>query len=291
MTEPVVVDEGKGGLPRVRVTGPRAEAEIYLQGAHVTHWQPRGTAAPVLFCSAKAVYAVGKAIRGGVPLIFPWFGAHATDKSKPMHGFARARDWRLIAAEAAPDGSVVVDLGLDDDAATRALWPHAFRARYRVTVGDTLAMALDVTNTGPAPFTFEAALHSYLTLGDVRTASVAGLENTTFIDKVDGMTRKRLGTGPLRLTGETDRVFLDTRARCVVDDPALRRRIAVDKSGSASTVVWNPWSAKAAEMADLEPQDWQRMICVETANAADDAVTVAAGARHAMTATLRVEAA
>ena len=291
MTEPVVVDKGKGGLERVRVTGPRAEAEIYLQGAHVTHWQPRASAAPVLFCSAKAVYAPGKAIRGGVPLIFPWFGAHATDTSKPMHGFARARPWRLIAADPAPDGSVVIDLGLDEDEATRALWPHAFRARYRVTVGDRLTLALDVRNTGSSPFTFESALHTYLAVGDVRTASVSGLENTTFIDKVDGFARKRLGPEPLRLTGETDRVFLGTRARCVVDDPARRRRLAVDKTGSASTVVWNPWSAKAAEMADLEPQDWQRMICVETANAADDAVTLAAGAHHAMTATLAVEAA
>jgi len=291
MTEPVVVDQGRGGLERVRVTGPRAEAEVYLQGAHVTHWQPRGSAAPVLFCSARAVYAPGKAIRGGVPLIFPWFGTHATDKSKPMHGFARARAWRLITAEPAPDGSVVIDLGLDDDEATRALWPHAFRARYRVTAGDTLTLSLDVTNTGRAPFTFESALHTYLAVADVRTASVSGLENTTFIDKVDGFTRKRLAAEPLRLTGETDRVFLDTQARCVVDDPAGRRRIAVDKTGSASTVVWNPWSAKAAEMADLEPPDWQRMICVETANAADDAVTVAAGARHVMTATLRVQAA
>ena len=290
MTEPIVIDKGQGGLERAQVSGPRAEAEVYLQGAHVTQWTPRGAGAPVLFCSARAVYAPGKAIRGGVPLIFPWFGAHATDRSKPMHGFARARAWRLIEAEPAPDGTVVVELGLDDDAATRALWPHAFRVRYTVTIGDTLGMALDVTNTGDAAFSFEAALHTYLSVGDIRTASVTGLENTLFIDKVEAMSRKRHGTEPLRLTGETDRVFLGTRARCVVDDPALRRRLSVDKTGSASTVVWNPWSAKAAAMADLEPDDWRRMICVETANAADDAVTLPPGARHVMTATIKVDA-
>ena len=289
MTEPVAVDKGAGGLERVRVTGPRAGAEIYVHGAHVTHWQPRAAGAPVLFLSSRAAFAPGKAIRGGVPLIFPWFGPHATDRTKPMHGFARARAWRLLGAEPVPDGTVAVELGLDDDASTRALWPHAFSARYRVSVGDTLAMSLDVVNTGGAPFTFEAALHTYLAVGDVRTASVTGLENTAFIDKVDAMTRKRASTEPLRLTGETDRVFLGTQARCVVHDPALRRRLAVDKTGSASTVVWNPWSAKAAEIGDLEPEDWRRMLCVETANAADDAVTLAAGARHVMTATLRVE--
>jgi glucose-6-phosphate 1-epimerase len=289
MTEPVAIDTGAGGLERARVSGPRAAAEIYLQGGHLTHWQPRGAAAPVLFLSRRAVYTPGKAIRGGVPLIFPWFGPHATDRAKPMHGFARARAWRLLMAEPAPDGTVTVELGLDDDDATRAVWPHAFRARYRVTIGDTLAMTLDVTNTGRAAFTFEAALHTYLAVGDVRTASVTGLEHTAYIDKVDGMTRKRQGGEPLQLTGETDRVFLGTRARCVVDDPALRRRLHVDKTGSATTVVWNPWSAKAAEIADLEPDDWRRMLCVETANAADDAVTLAPGDHHVMTATIRVE--
>jgi glucose-6-phosphate 1-epimerase len=289
MTEPVVVDNGAGGLERARVSGPRADAEVYLQGGHVTRWQPRGASAPVLFLSARAAYAPGKAIRGGVPLIFPWFGPHATDRTKPMHGFARSRAWRLTAAEPAPEGTVALELALDDDETTRALWPHAFRARYRVTIGDALALALEVVNTSSVPFTFEAALHTYLTVGDIRTASLTGLEDTAYIDKIDAMTRKRLGRDPLRLAGETDRVFLDTRARCVVDDPTLRRRLSVDKTGSASTVVWNPWAVKAAEMADLEPDDWRRMICVETANAADDAVTLAPGARHVMTATLRVE--
>jgi glucose-6-phosphate 1-epimerase len=289
MTEPVVIDKGEGGLERARITGPRAEAEVYLQGAQVTRWQPRG-AKIVLFVASRAVYAPGKAIRGGVPLIFPWFGPHATDKSKPMHGFARSRAWRVTATDTAPDGTVTLELGLDDDDATRALWPHPFRARYRVTVGDTLGLSLAVANTGKAPFTFEAALHTYFTVGDVRTAGVRGLENTTFIDKVDGFTRKRHGAEPLILTGETDRVFLGTRATCVVEDPALRRRLSVDKTGSASTVVWNPWAAKCAEMADMGPDDWRSMICVETANAADDAVTVAPGATHTMTATIREEA-
>jgi len=289
MTEPVVIDTGEGGLARVRVSGPRADAEVYLQGAHVTRWQPRG-AQPVLFVSSRAVYAPGKAIRGGVPLIFPWFGAHATDAHKPMHGFARSRPWRVIATETAPDGTVTVELGLDDDEATRALWPYPFRAHYRITVGDTLGLVLEVTNTGRASFTFEAALHTYFQVGDVRTADLRGLERTTFIDKVDHFTRKQHGQEPLRLTGETDRVFVGTHATCVVEDPSLRRRLSVAKTGSASTVVWNPWAAKCAEMADMGPDDWRSMVCVETANAADDSVTLAPGAKHVMTATIRAEA-
>jgi glucose-6-phosphate 1-epimerase len=284
----VVVEAGAGGMPRARVSGARAEAELYLQGGHLTHWQPHG-AAPVLFLSKRAAYAPGKAIRGGVPLIFPWFGAHATDRSAPMHGFARSRSWRLVTSGPGPEGAVVLELGLDDDEATRRLWPPAFSLRYRVTIGEVLHLALEVVNTSPAPFTFEAALHTYLAVGDVQAVALTGLENTPYIDKVDAFTRKRHGAEPLRLTGETDRLFLGTRARCVVDDRALGRRLVVDKTGSATTVVWNPWVTKTRDIGDFDPDDWRTMICVETANAADDAVTLAAGGRHVMSATLRVE--
>jgi glucose-6-phosphate 1-epimerase len=242
----------------------------------------------VLFLSTRAAYAPGKAIRGGVPVIFPWFGPHPTDRQAPMHGVARSRPWRLASSGPGPGGAIVLELALEDDTATRTLWPSAFSLRYRVSVGDALELALEVVNTSPASFTFEAALHTYLAVGDIRAVGITGLENTTYIDKVDGMRRKRHGAEPLRITGETDRVFLGTCTRCVVDDRALDRRLSVDKTGSATTVVWNPWAAKAAGIADLEPDDWRRMVCVETANAADDAVTLEPGGRHVMTATLRV---
>lgn len=206
-----------------------------------------------------------------------------------MHGFARTRPWRLVDHGPAADDAVIVELGLEDDETSRAAWPHAFTLRYRVSVGGALGLSFEVTNTSAQAFTFEAALHTYLAVGDVRAVAVTGLENTTYIDKVDGMTRKRQGTEPLRLTCETDRVFVGTRSRCVVEDRVLGRRLLVDKTGSATTVVWNPWSTKAAGIADLEPDDWRRMVCVETANAADDAVTLEPGQRHVMTATIRVD--
>jgi glucose-6-phosphate 1-epimerase len=288
VAELVGVGAGAGGSPRVGGSGPRADAELYLQGGHLTQWQPHG-AAPVLFLSPRATYAPGKAIRGGVPLIFPWFGAHATDRQAPMHGFARSHPWRLVTSGPGADGAVVLELALDDDQATRALWPSAFTLRYRVIVGSVLTLALETVNASSAPFTFEAALHTYLAVGDVEAVAITGLENTTYLDKVDAFARKRQGAEPLRLTGETDRVFLGTRTRCVVSDRALGRRLVVDKAGSATTVVWNPWASKAKDIADLEPDGWRRMICVETANAADDAVTLAAGARHLMSATISIE--
>src|SRR5262249_25502680 len=157
----VVIETGEGGLPCARVRSARAEAEIYLHGGHVTRWQPRG-ATPVLFLSRRALYAPGKAVRRGGPLIFPWFGPRANDPKAPMHGFARSRAWRVLTSGPGPNEGVVVELGLDDDAATRALWPFAFSLRYRVTVGDTLSLALEVVNTSPTPVTVETALHTYL---------------------------------------------------------------------------------------------------------------------------------
>jgi glucose-6-phosphate 1-epimerase len=288
VAERIVVETGAGGLPCARVSGARADAELYLQGGQLTRWQPHDTA-PVLFLSPRAVYAPGTAIRGGVPLVFPWFGPHAGDPQAPMHGFARTRPWRLVTSGPGADGAVVLDLALEDDEATRRLWPAAFALRYRVTVGDALHLALEVVNTSPTPFTFEAALHTYLAVGDVEAVAVTGLEHTTYLDKVDAFTRKRHGAEPLRLTGETDRVFVGTRARCTVDDRALGRRLVVDKAGSETTVVWNPWATRTRAIADLGADDWRRMLCVETANAADDAVTLSAGGRHVMSATIRVE--
>lgn len=281
-------EDGPNGLQRLRVVTDAAEAEIYLHGGHVTGYQPRG-ARPVLFVSSRSRFEPEAAIRGGVPVIFPWFGAKPDDPAAPVHGFARTAAWGAESVEREPDGRVVVVLRLAPDDATRAAWPHDFVLRHRVTVGPTLDLALVVENRGAAPLVFEEALHTYLAVEDVRIVSVSGLAGTTYLDKTDGMAGKRQGPAPLTFTGETDRIYLATRSACVLDDPGGNRRIVVDKAGSATTVVWNPWAAKGRAMSDLGEDEWLRMLCIETANAADDRVTLAPGARHEMRATIRVE--
>jgi glucose-6-phosphate 1-epimerase len=276
---------GEGGLPSIRVTAPAAGATIYLHGAHITHHRPAG-ARPSLFLSARSRFARGAAIRGGVPLVFPWFGARLGHPAAPDHGFARIREWTVEGVDRAGDG-VAVTFGLEPSEATRALWPSEFRLTYRVLVQAALDLTLVVENRSRAPFTFEEALHTYLAVGDVRQASVLGLDGREYVDKTDSMKRKRLAVGPFRPTGETDRVFPGTMAACTVMDPVLGRRLIVDKTGSATTVVWNPWSDKAARMADLGPDQWPGMLCVEAANAMDDAVTLGPGERHAMGVVIR----
>ena len=283
-------EAGSGGLIRAAVGGRSAEGHVYLHGAHVTHYRPAGQR-PLLFLSERSRFATGQAIRGGVPVIFPWFGARAGHAEAPDHGFARTREWAVESVEPASDGSVAVTLALEADDATRPTWPHEFRVRHRVVFGERLEMTLEVENRSGHAFDFEEALHTYVLVGDVGQVSIAGLGGGVYIDKTDDMRRKTLAAGPLRLNGTTDRVFLSTRAPCTVTDPVLARRIVVEKTGSSTTVVWNPWHEKASTMADLGDEQWRSMLCVEAANAADNAVHLAGGERHAMRVVIGAEAA
>jgi len=279
---------GRNGLERLAIGTPRGTAEIYLHGAHVTAWRPSG-ADPVIWVSADSQFHPDKPIRGGVPICFPWFAAHATNASAPMHGFARLRGWTLGAVEDR-DGEVHATFSLtDDEESRRSAWPHPFTATYRVTVGARLGLTLDVANTGTGPLTFEAALHTYFAVGDIRTVGVTGLAGAEYLDKVHGFARKREGDAPIRFAGETDRVYLETESTCTIHDPGLRRQIAVAKTGSRSTIVWNPWSDKARAMPDFGDDEWPSMLCIETANVRDAAVSLEPGSHHTMTAVVAVD--
>ena len=275
----VSIDNDAHGLPRVTVTAPGASAHVYLHGAHVTHYQPR-RAAPVLFLSGQGHFAPDKPIRGGVPVIFPWFGPHPSDAGKPAHGWARTQPWTLRNVTEGADGRVglTLTLGQIDD----------FALTYRVRVGPELRLELEVQNVGHAPLKFEEALHTYLAVSDVRQVRVEGLHGRDYLDKVDAMKRKTQ-SGEITITGETDRVYLDTPDAVTVHDAPGKRRVTVAKEGSASTVVWNPWVEKAKRMPDFGDDEWPRMLCIETANVAENAVTVAPGRRHVMRALVRAE--
>jgi glucose-6-phosphate 1-epimerase len=273
------IEPDRHGLQRVVIATPAAEACVYLHGAHVTHYQPRDHR-PVLFTSAQSYFAPGKPIRGGVPVIFPWFGPHPTDPARPAHGWARTSPWTL---------QDVSDDGHDGVNVTLQLGPaDGFILACRVHVGPQLTMELDVQNVAAAPQTFEEALHTYLAVADVRQVRIDGLLGRQYLDKVDGMKRKT-EDGPVTLTGETDRVYLDTPDTVTVRDPAAGRQITVSKKGSASTVVWNPWVEKAKRLPDFGDDEWPKMLCIETANVADNAVTLAPGQKHTMRARLRVD--
>lgn len=274
----VAFSEAAGGLIIAEVSNERATARIALQGAQILSWAPQGQQA-VIWESPAAIYAPGKAIRGGVPVCWPWFGPHATEKDFPAHGFARNQDWEVVQTQQLPDGSTTLSLRLLQDDATRRLWPQASELLLLVNVGERLQIDLLTRNTGSEAFSITQALHTYFAVSDVRDIAVLGLEDQPYIDKVDGGAR-RVQNGPVTFSAETDRIYLDQGGKCEIDDPGLQRRICISREGSHSTVVWNPWTEKSAAMADMGPDAYLGMVCVETTNAAEDAVSIAPGDEH-----------
>jgi glucose-6-phosphate 1-epimerase len=280
---------GNSGLPKVRITTAAASAEIYLHGAHLTSWAPAG-AEEVLFLSEQAQFEDGKAIRGGVPICVPWFNAKsdaaAYTPPAPAHGFVRAKAWELesITHEG---NAVAVTLSTGNEEATRAWFPHDFRAEYRATIGAELKLELAILNTGQTPFTFEEALHSYYRVGDIEAIRIVTLDGATYQDNADSY-REKLQQGDNTFAGRTDNAYLNTRADLELIDAALDRRILIGKEHSLNTVVWNPWEELARGMADLGDDEWRQFVCVEAANIRAAAVALQPGERHAMTVHVRL---
>lgn len=283
----VTFKAGPGGLVVAEVGNVHATGTIALQGAHVMTWAPR-RAQPVIWLSKAATFAPGKSIRGGVPICWPWFGPHATEARFPGHGFARTVPWEVIETQALPDGRTRLAFRLVQDDATRAQWPHPSEALCRVTVGRALDVELVTRNTGTAPITIGDAFHTYFAVSDIRRCAIHGLGGCRYLDKVDGG-RTKQQVGALTIGEEVDRIYLDSVADVMIDDPGLKRRIRIAKRGSRSSVVWNPWAEKAARMGDFGPDGYLGMVCVESANAADDVVTIPPGGEHRLAARYSVE--
>ncbi len=282
----VHVVAGAGGLAKVCITSPVAVGDMYLHGAHVTSWKPRG-ADEVFFVSAQSRWEDGRAIRGGVPVCFPWFADKADDRKAPAHGFVRTKAWQLESIVEA-NGAVTVSMFTDSNAETKRWWPADFRLVHRATFGAELKLELVLTNTGTSPLRFEEALHAYFRVGDINQSQLHGLDGVDYLDKTDSG-RKKTQRGPVVIESETDRVYLNTSGAIDLEDQALRRRVRVAKENSLTTVIWNPWIEKAKAMSDFNDAGWRQMVCIETSNVADFAVELAPGRQHAMQAVVRVE--
>ena len=279
------VVEGNGGLQKVCITSPGAAGEMYLHGAHVTSWKPAGRE-EVFFLSSKSRWEHERAIRGGIPICFPWFGGKADDPNAPAHGFVRTKAWQLESIAQAGD-AVTVSMFTESDEDTKRWWPADFRLVYRVTFASELRLELVVTNTGKTSLRFEEALHAYHRVGNVLKTRLGGLSTVQYIDKTDS-NRKKTQHGETAIVSETDRVYLDTTNAIEMEDPVVRRRTLVTKENSRTTVVWNPWVQKAHSLTDFADDEWMQMICIETSNVSDFAVDLPPGRQHTMKALVRV---
>ncbi len=269
---------GKGGLPVAKIQTPWSTAEIYLNGAHITHFQ-KNSEPPLLFMSAKSYFAPGKAIRGGVPICFPWFGNR---EGGPSHGFARSTNWQLVKTSVAPSGAVTVTFALPGTPG-QSTW-NSLRTEFVVIVADTLTMELNTANEScDGAIEIENCLHTYFQVGDIGAVSLTGLEGASFDDfafGANGARRPGIST-PLQITQETNRVYPDNTATVEIHDAQLKRMIRVEKFNSQSTVVWNPWTTQKLP-DDFDPAEHAQMVCVESGNVKQNKISLGAGQTTAL---------
>lgn len=279
---------GKGSFPYIEVSNQHAIALISLYGGQVLSFKPHGVDRDLLFVSDNAYYQSGKAIKGGVPICWPWFGPDPEKKGRPSHGFARNRLWQVKSTEALPTGETLVVLHFHDDEETRSLWPNPFELAIEIMVGKTLQLTLVSRNLGEQPFDITQALHTYFTVGDITQTTVSGFDGTTYIDKVDDR-QVKTQTGEIAIASEVDRVYQNVPSELMIDDRALNRRVRITSAGNKTAVIWNPWIEISAKSGDLTEDAYKHFVCVETTNAADDVVTVAPQGEYRLEATYTLE--
>jgi glucose-6-phosphate 1-epimerase len=252
---------GQGGLPMVRVETESSTAEVYLQGAHVTHFQ-RHEEKPILFLSREAVFAPSKSIRGGVPVILPWFGQR---EGKSAHGYARFQKWDLLEVGLSGDDVARLRFRLPETPES-AEWPR-FVAEFEILVGYTLEMELKVTNVDETrDLPLESCLHTYFAVSDIVNTDVGGLRGVKYLDALDGFRVKTETEAAIKFAGEVDRVYFNSPETVEIVDHGWGRVIEVAKSDSLSTVVWNPWIEKSKRLTDYGDDEYLRMVCVESGN-------------------------
>ena len=254
--------EGEGAMPVIEINNQHCTAKISLQGAQVTSWVPVGQN-EVIWLSSAASFKQGKSIRGGIPVCWPWFGAHESEGDFPAHGYARTVFWDVLETEALDDGSTYIQFKIIEDDLTRRLWPYSSELIMTMKLGSSLEIELLTHNRDSKPFKISQALHTYFNVSDVRNITVTGLDGCEYLDKLDNFEKKHQ-TGSVKLTGETDRIYLETRDDYSIVDPGLNRTVQISKSGSNSTVVWNPWQSTAEKMGDLGENGYLQMVCVES---------------------------
>jgi len=280
--------EGPNGLPIALITTQGATAAITPYGAHLLSCTFAADSQELLFLSQKAIFKAGTPIRGGVPICWPWFGPDPQKLGRSDHGLARTRMWDVASSALTADSGCTITFSLTDTPETYALWPHRFRLTLTLTVSKTLTMELTTYNLGDTPMELTQALHSYFAAGDISQTTITGLEGYTYADKTDGGA-ENTQIGPIRIDAETDRVYPFDGKDIILHDDVLKRKIRIKSEGSKTAVVWNPWSRICEEKADLGKEDYKKTVCIETANAGNDIITVQPGENRTLMAVYSVE--
>jgi len=279
---------GESNLPFVEITNQQASCIVSLYGAHVLHFVPKGEK-DLLWNSTKSIYKIGNAIRGGIPLCFPWFGSHESDKTKAQHGFARLSMWQVESCICISDNKTQITLSLIQSEETLSIWPFHFSAKAIITVSQELSVSLQVLNTGNIAFTYTDALHSYLNISNINNIQIEGLHYARYFDGFD-RTKTIVDTEKyLYIKKEENRRYVETSSDCLIHDKEFNRKLRVAKKGSQTTIVWNPWSETSKVMTDMDGNDYQTMICIEAANYYSDLISLEPKQTHILTTVISLE--
>lgn len=284
----VVFEESQDGIVLVKIDHPLATATISLQGGQVLQWQPKFQVQPVLWSAESMHWKKGRAIRAGIPICWPWFGAHPVDSSAPAHGYARICPWEVTSVSTSHSGPVEICMAMPMASRSTATQIEKVTLTSRMSIGETLSISLATNNASNQPLVITEALHAYFKVSDIRDIEILGLNECEYIDLIDQNARKTQ-TGAVRFTNETGRVFINTMNDCFIHDSGYDRTIKIEKTGSQSTVVWNPWQDTASKMNDLGSEQWQKMVCIETANALDNAQFIESCAQHTLSVKYSIE--
>lgn len=270
-------------LDALCIETPFSTAAISLHGGQVLSFAPQGMS-DALWLSPES-RRPPHAIRGGVPVCWPYFGRQGQPGDVPQHGHARISMWRLTEAQQDEDGSARLRLALPAETGA------ALELEMTLHIGRTLVQSLTTHNRGAEPQRFTQALHTYFRVADASQVRVQGLDGLRYADKYDGETHAQAGEWNLhdpRDPGRSDRIYADTGGHFELIDPVAHRRIVLDTSGSRSLVVWNPGAEGARAFADMPADSWRHFVCLEAANAGTDVIEVAPGGRHTLRQTIAV---
>ena len=286
ISDRLIFREMENNLASIVISNSFADALISLYGGQVVSFKPKEEL-DLLYMSPLSNFKIGKAIRGGIPVCFPWFGPHPTDQSKPQHGFGRLMTWKVFQTSERQNGETEITLILGSSDETKQYWANDFFAELTILVGKKLSVSLKITNSGAAPLNYSCALHSYYHVSDITNISILGLNKTPFYKH--GQSGNFIQNTPKLVFNQMeDRHYYNTEETCLIEDPTFKRTIKVSKSGSKITTVWNPWIEDCASIADLPDDGYRSFVCIEAVNSFDDSISLNPGESHTTAAYLEI---
>ncbi|MCU7801062.1 MAG: D-hexose-6-phosphate mutarotase [gamma proteobacterium symbiont of Lucinoma myriamae] len=286
------------GFPIIKVNNKWASATISLYGGQILEFQPHDQIKPVLWLSDKAIYKHGKAIRGGVPICWPWFGDYddgslfAEGSSLPAHGFARTLMWDIVSTESLANDvtQIVLHMPCQKNCQQyQTIQPHfECDLKLKISISKELKLELMTSNRGDHEVSISNALHAYFNVSDIHNLSISGLEQVSYSDKLQEG-KMFMQETEFSLTQETDRIYVDTKSDVTLNDTGFSRTITIKKQNSLSTVVWNPWYENSKCMSDMSDEAWLSMVCIEPANVHTNQTTLQPGEIQQLTTSITVE--